>query len=843
MVLTDILTRTAENMPDRRAMAMPIGFRTKVFTYGEMFSHARRVATFLKQQGIEKGDPVVLLAPNSPYLVHIMWAVWLRGAIIVPLNIQSTGDIIKGVIEQTKAKLVFTHKGFHHLLPDGMTIKDIEYLEEETVNCLEADLNEISVHEDDLAQIMYTSGTTGNPKGVMLTHGNMATTVCAVTRQVDITEDDRILSILPLSHVYEQIVGFLAPYHQGALIVYLHRPSALVTLMQEYEITKMIAVPEFLSLLMRKIEHAIEDKGKTKLVATLSTLAQKIPSMTLRRLLFSSVHREFGGALEVVASGGAPLDPLLEEKWKTFGVTILQGYGLTEVAGVATMNTFREQQTGAVGIAIPDVTLTIADDGEILLAGPSVFKGYYHNEEATREALDENGAFHTGDIGEVDDRGFLYIKGRKKYMILSAGGQNVYPEDVETALNQQPEVIDSCVIGIMKEEGHADIHAVLLLEEGNHDLEAIVGKANEGLASFQAINSWSQWTENDFPRTSSRKIKREEVKKWVAANKTTTDEASGSSSKLHALLSGVTGISTNTITDDMVLVRDLHIDSLLRVELVTRIESEYRVAVEESDITDTTTVAELEQAIESAGPVQPRKGMPKWLISSGAYVTRIVLQPLFFLIASLLMRVTVDGKEHLQKIKGPVLFMPNHKSVIDSVALTMALPWRLKPNVAHAAGEDIGLFHSYGVFGTLAQLVMTAFPLPRKSASDISFGLEQMGWFLDQGYSVVVFPEGDTTARDELLAFKRGSGLMATQMNVPVVPVFIEGTQNVTPPHDFQIKGFWEDVHIRFGAPITFSNKDSIDRVTEELYREVLALKREHKIEHKWNTEIAEATK
>jgi len=523
MILNKILENCAYKNSGKSALKMRMGFRTKTLSYKEVYDLAKKVSLFLKLNGINKGDKVLVCAPNSPYWICIYWGCLLRGAIIVPLNIQTSQDVIKKIADQTEAKIIFKHLFFRYELSSNLKQFFIEHLADLIQDLNTNDFKVTEILQEDLVQIMYTSGTTGDPKGVMLSHHNLYSNLQTISQIIKVNVNDRILSILPLSHIYEQTIGFLLPYSKGVEIVYTHSYAVIRQLICENQITKMIAVPEFLQLMIGRIESEIQIKNKTLLrqglqgqaiLNNLRKISSKINQKFISRILFYPILKSLG-KLNTIASGGAPLDPDLEIKWLIMGIDILQGYGLTETSPIVSSNLPGDIKVGSVGKPIPGVQVKIASDKEILIKGPNVFVGYYKNPEKTAEVFTNDDWFKTGDLGEFDAQGYLYIKGRKKYMIKGPGGQNVYPEDIEIELNKISGVIDSCVLGFERKSG-LEIHAVLLLDSSKVlDPQEIITEVNNHLSTYQYITAWTVWHDIDFPRTPTRKIKKEEVRKFL----------------------------------------------------------------------------------------------------------------------------------------------------------------------------------------------------------------------------------------------------------------------------------------------------------------------------------------
>jgi long-chain acyl-CoA synthetase len=575
-LLTTLLEESAKKFPKKPALTMQMEYRTVQLSYEEVYSLSKKIACFLSANEIEKGDKIILLAPNSPYWICMFWGGLLNGVVLIPLNTQSTPEMIERVIKRTSAKAIF--KTIHHKqnFPKDLKVFEIELITKYVSHFKDSNFKKTKIKENDLAEIMYTSGTTGDPKGVMLTHRNLFSNSDAVSKLIPITPKDKLLSILPLSHIFEQTAGFLIPFKCGAHIIYAHSPAAIVNLLKKHRVTKMIAVPDFLSLIMNKIESKAKEKGRLKALKKMMWLSQKIHFKPTQRLLFRKIHRTFGKKLRMVASGGAPLDAKLEKKWEAIGIDLLEGYGLTKTSPIISTNTYSAHRLGTVGKIIPGVEVKIGSDSEILVKGPNVFQGYFKNNEKTKEAFTSDGWFKTDDLGELDENGFLKILGRKKYMILGPGGQNVFPEDIEFELNKISEVKDSCVVGIEKESGRTKIHAVLLLNEKQVEAEQIIEAANRKLASYQQITAWSTWPQKDFPRSQTRKVKKGEVIKWLESKEKISKEKTEDSTPLTEILHEITETKLSHISSQTTM-RELSLDSLLRVELVARIGEKFDV--------------------------------------------------------------------------------------------------------------------------------------------------------------------------------------------------------------------------------------------------------------------------
>lgn len=825
MTLLDILTESCQKFTNHPALIMRMGYRTVVLTYAQVYALAQQTAAFLQANGVGKGDCVVVCAPNSPYWGCLFWGCLLRGAVIVPLNTQSTDDLVDKVVKQTEAKLFFTSRVLRHSMT-GVSTFTLELLDDLVAPYRGHTPIVHKAQPGDLIEILYTSGTTGDPKGVMLTHANLMTNVQAMSHIMALRPmHERLLSVLPLSHILEQTVGFLLPCTCGATIVYAHSHGAIAQLLAEFRVTKMVVVPEFLKVLMARVMAKVHDAGWLGFVKRLMIMSGRLP-WWMRRLLFYPILKPLGGCLNMVASGGASLDPDLEAQWNAFGVQVIQGYGLTETSPVITMNSFTDHRPGSVGKVVPGVALRLSSDGEIQVKGTSVFGGYFKNDHKTSQVFTADGWFMTGDMGALDTDGFLFIKGRRKYMIKGAGAQNVYPEDIEEHLNRVSAIKDSCVVGLEQPGGAVQVHAVLLLRQPLEEkqIDTLVAGVNGNLATYQRIGGWSVWSEDDFPRSATRKIKKEVILEFLKGGvaHAPVQGEHRSSSKLMVLLASMTGVPVDTITPTTVLVRQLHLDSLMTVELLARIEEAFFISTEGWIIGPTTTVADVQGWIERGAPAQKPVRLKAWPRSWWARLLRFIGQPLVVLFVRMLVRVTVEGKEHVPGQNAPVIFMPNHVSMIDPFFIMAALPAKVRRRISFAAAYDV-LYKDFWFVVPMTELLAYTFPFPRKETENVAQGLTLMGQVLDRGYSAVVFPEGQVSESGQLLPLKAGAGLIATQMQVPVVPVALFGVRGAVGPAGLWPK-FRAHIVVRFGQPFMVNRTLSIAYATAEVEKAIVTV-------------------
>ena len=820
-VLNDILKNNAKRNPLKPALSMKWGFRYINFNYKELYDQARQVAQLFESMGIGKGDHIIIIAPNSPYWIITFWACLLEGIILVPLNIQSNLEIVKLIIDQVKPKLIVTKNFNLEEIKEKNKILSTEDLINHAAKFKAKNHQEKLIKPNDIVEIMYTSGTTGVPKGVILTHLNITSNVNALIKEFpDFKDNKSFLSILPLSHIFEQTGGLFAPQTIGAHIIFAHRPTAITELIKEYEITTMAAVPEFLHVVMGKIKTAIKKKKMTWVLGVLKKIRKHNPhNNKILRALSYPIRKQLGTSLKTIISGGAALDAETESEWSDLGIDILQGYGLTETSPVIATNTYLNRKEGSVGKPLPGVQLKIKD-GEILVKGPSVFQGYYKNPKATSEAF-SSGWFKTGDIGEIDQDGYLFIKGRKKYIILSPSGQNVYPEDLEAAIRKQHGVKDAAVVGIEKNKNVIIFAFILMQKNIKITAKEVIKKANQELASYQQIVDYAIWKDEDFPRTATRKVKKNELIDFLA-KKTDKKNKVQQSSKLVQIISSISQIAANEITQKTTM-KSLHIDSLKRAELTARIINEYAIQFNEQKIKSEVTVKELEDIIAKSPVIKPAKNVKKYLQWLPIRLLRLFVIELFCATIRLFVKLKIKNKNYL-KLDEPSIIMPNHVSYMDPVLILLSLPYHQRAKIAVAAAQD-ALFEKHPWLSKFSTFAIYTFPISRHAESNIEEAFTFMGKLLDDGYSIVFFPEGQISKNEkQILPLKNGAGLAAVYLNAPVIPITINGAQAIQ-PYDKIIPKKRGEVIINVGLPIKFASTDDVSASTQVIENTLKSLK------------------
>jgi long-chain acyl-CoA synthetase len=812
------------------ALMIKPAFRTRTWRYRDLGDQVPRVARALVDRGLEPGDRVVIWAVNRPEWALGFLAAAHAGLVGVPLDVRSTDDFAARVVSQTTPKLVLasrqTEEPARRL---GVPVALIESLPD-LARATEP-IPAAAVTPDDPLLIMFTSGTTGDPKGVMLSHRNVASNARALIDVFPFGPDERLLSVVPLSHMFGLTCDLLAPLAAGKTVVYpvSRQPAVLVRTFRDFRITMFLIVPQGLRLLSNAVERKVDASGKRHQFERLHRLAERLPRFA-RRLLFRPVLRQFGGRLRTFAVGASALEPELARRWSHMGIDCLQGYGATEMSPVISFTHPSRNRIGTVGEAIPGVEVRIAADGEVLARGPNRFVGYWQNTEATAAAIDADGWYHTGDIGELDGDGFLTLRGRKKDMIALPDGQKVYPDDIEAVLGRDARLRDAAVVGLEADGAGTRVHAVLLLDEPAL-AESIVRDTNASLAGHQQIRGWTVWPDEDFPRTPSLKVKKRLVLDRLSSdggrpappvvNEGDAPAGRAGVATVAGLVAQVAQVPAAQVMATSRLESDLGLDSLGRIELLSVIEEELGTFVDDGQLAPDETVAGLERLVEGAKDAKPETGIFGWPLNPMVRALGIGLQELLMVpIVALFYRVRVRGEHHLKGLRGPVIFVPNHHLHTDNMIILTHLPlaWRWRLSVAAAADDIFG----NPIRGLGAAVLGNAFPLAREGA--VRRSLELLGARLDRDFSVLIFPEGELTVGGPMKPFKTGAGLIAVESAIPVVPMrlkihrlsWIDRRGRGASPRGA--------VEVIFGEPILFGEGTDATEATARLEAAVAAL-------------------
>ncbi|HKP86152.1 MAG TPA: AMP-binding protein [Blastocatellia bacterium] len=832
------------------------GLRVVRWSNARVRATAFQFARELESRGITQGDRVLFWADNSAEWVAAFFGCLLARVIVVPLDVESAPEFVSRVQERVGAKLLLSSGGRQA----GVPVLPLEDLSEIIKHHSTEACSVKEAADGDIAEIIFTSGTTAEPKGVCLTHRNLLANLAPIEREIQKYikwerpfHPIRFLDLLPLSHVFGQFMGIFVPmilggevFFQGSL-----NPSEIIATIKRQRVSVVVTVPRFLDSMRNKIERDYAARGESKEFHNRLEAAGRLHFLK-RWWVFRRIHSRFGWKFWAFVSGGAALGEETETFWRQLGFVVVQGYGMTETAALISVNHPFKVGRGSIGKALPGQEMKLDESGEILVRGQNVSPGYWSG--GLKPLTNEEGWLRTGDIGEMDEAGNLYFKSRKKDVIVTAAGMNIYPEDLEAALKSQPEIRDSAVIGVDTAQGPEPM-AVLVLNEEQADASAAVKRANKALAGHQQIRRWAIWPEQDFPRTPTQKVRKPALlekigcrvpgaggRDWLSnisdlnsSDLPAPDTRHPASSFIVETVARVSGEAPVDASASANLATDLKLDSLGRVELLSALEDHYQVDIDEAAFTAATTVGDIERmlregsrgdAVEYPYPKWARHFPVTWIRFIVFY---LVMRPLTWYMS----RAKVVGKERLKGVRGPVLFVANHVTRADQSLIQLALPARFHRRLAIAMeGEKLrGWRHppeGTGWFERLrlwAQYVLTVsllnvFPLPQKSGFRRSFAYA--GEMMDRGYSVLVFPEGRRTPDGKMHDFMEGIGLLATELNAAVVPVRLDGLHELRQEkRRFARPG---EVSVTIGEPVKYSRDDDSASIARDLHHRVASL-------------------
>jgi long-chain acyl-CoA synthetase len=844
------------------------GYRMQRWSYGDVAGVAAQFARELEARRIGPGDRVLVWGRNSAEWVAALYGCILRGAVAVPMDQGATVGFAARVAQQVDARLLVVGRE-HVVCGEGRAALVLDSLREAVAQHSPEPYPSPVLDRNSLAEILFTSGTTAEPKGVVISHGNILANLepLEAAMQPYLKWERpwhplRLLDLVPLSHVFGQFLGVWVPPLLGATVLFQDslNPTEIISTVRRERVSVLVAVPRVLEALQNKIERDLSVDGLLETFR--NDFAAAANEKLVRRMWrFRRIHRRFGWKFWAVIFGGAALDPNTEMFWGRVGFAAIQGYGLTETTSLVSVNHPFQIGRGSIGKVLEGCEVKLDAHGEILVRGANLAAGYWQGQEMRPMASDgiDAGWFHTGDLGALDGEGNLYFKGRKKNVIVTSAGMNIYPEDLEAALRREPEVKDCVVVGLER-GGNAEPCGVLLLRGGtnvkpSHDgrnpkqprhAAGIVARVNASLAEYQRMRCWFLWPEADFPRTATGKPKLAEIRaavesQWGTRQAGARSAATGGIAEMIARIRGTS--AGGNVSEQANLQMDLNLSSLDRVELLGAIEDRYQIDVNETHFTSAATLGDLECLVRESSSERSEFVFPRWAQRWPVPWIRTIIYYLLTAPAThLLAHPRVFGRENLRGVKGPVLAVSNHVIYLDVGFVLAALPLRLRHRLAVAMGGERlaemrrppftvndhgerrrGFFlrrwlESMNYFLVVA--LFNVFPLPKRSGFRESFRFA--GDLADRGWSVLVFPEGDLTPDGKLQPFRAGVGLLAKNLKLPVVPMRIDGAYEIR-----EAGSRWSRpgrIRVHIGKPVEFPEGSDPQQIARDLEQRVAAL-------------------
>jgi len=893
----------AERWPDNVALELQRHDHLESCTYGELRRMAESVGRWITERQFPNGARLAIVADNHPRWVAAYLGTIAAGCTAVPLDTALHADQLAKLLEDSGTSLVFCDAKHAALsrkaaarLEIGLVLMDPERAGEEIAHqswlatlpqIFAAGPGEFSAVQSspgDIASLLYTSGTTADPKGVMLTHANFLGEVDAVFNWVELGPSDALLGVLPMFHVLAQMANLLLPLVKGARVVYLEtlNSNELLRALRERDISAFAVVPQFYYLIHDRVFQEVAKRGviAQKALRNLMSLNRWLRKIGINAgpIIFRKVHETLGKKMRYFATGGSRFEPRIAQDFYDLGIDVLQAYGLTETTAAVFANSPGNNVIGSVGQAMKGVEGKIVDPqpqedgpptGEVALRGAVVMKGYWNRPDATEQVL-RDGWFYTGDLGYFDANGNLFLTGRKKEVIVLSNGKNIYPEEVEAHYLRSPHIKELAVIGM---EGGAEgdrLHAVIVPNFDELRRKKIVNAKeiirfdieglSQQLASTKRIGSYEIWQE-DLPRTTTRKIKRFEVERRVRhnnAHKLTEDAELPAEKPLTAdetewldkpevqralkVMAETVANAPATLAPSHSLELDLGLDSMQRVELLSRVEEQLGGNVEESQLAGIYTVREfvdaiLQSAASGEGATQPRPAFAGWQAifaepPDPAEVLALTRwQPIsstfWYLVSRLIQVIALDrfdlrvtGLEKLPS-SGAYLICSNHQSYLDPSVLAAVLPPQVFNKVFAVGTSEI---FGEGLMRRLAQSLRVVVVDPD---ANLVPALRAGAFGLRQGNALILYPEGERSIDGTPRIFKKGAAILSIHTQAPIVPVAIEGFFEAWPRnHGFQ--GF-HPLKIAFGDPIvpppeSEASEQAYETLTAEVKLRVVAM-------------------
>ena len=854
--IPSLLKWRADKLPDKVALQIKRQEGWVRYTYSDFYDLSRRIASSLWERGLRKGDHVILFSENQPEWGIAYFAASQLGLVLVPIDQQTSSREVYALANFTSAKAILTTTNLFSRLekfvgkptenpPQCLNVNNFcqvfgtTQLSRLDLPDLSDELPKIKIEPDEIASIIFTSGTAADPKGAMLSHGNFISNVLAVATVLEPYETDQMLSVLPMYHALEFTSGFLMSIYGGTTVTYLNSPTAMLEIMRETQTTVMVAVPRFFQMLYNTIMRHLMKSANLAINST--PLNVKFDADIIQK-----AHQAMGGKIRVFVSGGASLPNTVYDNFNRLGITIHQGYGLTESAPVLAVTPYKKSRRSSVGFAVDGTKVEIKNAnfdgiGEIVAKGPSVMRGYYKNPEATERAI-INDYLHTGDLGCFDDDGYLYITGRSKEVIVTSAGKNVYPTEIE-ALYCQNEMIDElCAVGISLTDAISEeVHVVIKPQENNELAQEAVEQlirghmktCGEELPSYQQIHKSHFLWHDHLPKKGNGEIDRHQVKRWV--EKHTVTKSSEPSANLVATpledwewriilelsqMSNVPAYQIGTKTD---IDTDLALDSIMKVELLLLLENEGQKHIPDEIVSGIQTVGDIFKAIRKIrsttfqADVVPdihtvlinQRGVALGICSQLFRACMYILCHSYFSIRS-------DGIEHIPKGQRYII-AANHTSHLDTIAIMTALGSESRRLQVAGAKE---YFFDSKIKSWFFSNFMNVVPFDRETISLQSLNMSKE--ILNEDLCLLIYPEGTRSIDGKLQLFKAGLGVLALKTGVPIIPSYIEGTYQAWPKGEKKLRK--SKIRVTFGEPIfCHQESDLLNRNKYQKYQEIVA--------------------
>jgi long-chain acyl-CoA synthetase len=880
--LYEVVRQRAASEPSAIALGSQHGLLWKTVDSQQLLDLVDRLAVELNQLGVQEGDRVITWLPSAWQTPIYLFACWKLGAIVVPFDREMNQDAAARIVERVEPRLIVVDGAEPPpWAPDDLTVTWWEPgTKAGAMNRAPTTADPVGAQfiaptqlmaptqltaptkgegwtrpSEQLAAIFFTSGTTGNPKGCMISHANLASQIDAAGDIIPLDSSCRLASILPLSHLFELTCGLLYPLARGAAVHYVpsRRGPDILRVFQEQRITHMVAVPQLLTIMGQTLDGQLKEKLPKPVYDGIWKLADRLP-FTARRRLFWPIHKKLGGAVRLFAAGGAALPAETQVLWERMGIRVVQGYGTSECSPIVSgTNPDGSTPLGSVGLPVRGVSVRLSSEAELQVHGPNVMRGYWKDPERTAEVL-HDGWYSTGDLARLDERGNIFLAGRAKELIVLPSGLNVWPEDVEGALRTNEAVKEATIIGVPTPGGGMVLHAYLIPAreaDRQQDVGPIVAQANGRLAQHQRVATASWWPDPDFPRTSTLKVRRHLLPMPEAVHAVAIDSTMAADDPVGQAVATVAKVPA---VKDAQTLAELGLDSLALLDLGLALEDKIGKSVGEQDLALDMTVAQVRATLAKAPALgagaggAPRRSaertnsnQPLWPYTWGR-VFRGLRLPLSLLYNVFVTRTITLGAEHLTRLPQRLILAGTHHAHADEPLVRAALA----KSPAASLSSRLVVAARANAFDTMpgpaswyAILALGLYPLRQYGEQDVS--LRGLAKLVQAGNPLLIFPQGkhtppaDERANDPSAAFKPGVGHLAAQLDAAVLPFGLAGTEQLMPEDvkpwfmvgDTPILIRKGALAIAFAAPLTLEPGETPPEFTQRLQEVCFALARQ----------------
>lgn len=813
---------------------------TALVARGEEISYSAlmtRALHYSRSFDAQKTTKVAIFSENRAEWVYSLYAAWHAGAMVVPIDYMASSSEIAHILNDSQPEIVFCSQA---CLPNlklalGKTDATVRTIVMDNLGLPDGELDEEfnnSADPERTALIVYTSGTTGNAKGVMLSFANLKFNIRAVSESCPIFHPDlSVMMMLPCHHILPLLGTIVAPLCVGCRVVICASllPSEIMNTLKTYNVNMIVGVPRFYNLIYFGIKKKIDANSIARI---LFQIAQKIGSKRLSKLLFNKVHRRLGGCLESLISGGAALDMEVAKGLSTLGFNVLEGYGMTETAPMICFPRLNNVRLGSVGQPLTGCQVTL-DRGEVIVRGENVMQGYYGLPEETKAMIDDEGWLHTGDLGRFDRDGFLYITGRKKELIVLPNGKNISPAEVEEKLMDRKTLLEDAAVFMDGNSLHALIYPSdsIRREKSSAEADAIIRSEliapyNEASAPYKKIMKYTL-VERELPRTRLGKLKRFELPQ-LARNplRDRADMVEPDSPEYHRIKGHLQDMSEQKVMPGDHLEYDLALDSLQRVGLLAFLKESFGVDLDDTMLRKYPTVKELAEKMQAWKVKFNSKAIIDWteiLKEKSSFslprstLVHSFVQRIFKAFVRSFFRLTAKGVENVPE--GPCIIAPNHQSNFDSIFATAFLRTRRVKKIFFYAKKK----HVNNRF--LLAMAERCNVVVMDSEYELKNSIQKLAQALRNGQSILIFPEGTRSPSAELGEFKKTFAILSRELNIPIIPVAIKGASRALPRGSI-LPRIFRRIRVTY-LPKVYPQGEDYDQLNAKIRRQIAAVLKE----------------